>query len=59
MLSFSQRRLHQRRSSRPSSLISSLLFLFIQTSISQKKQVIWQVVNHGHCTFKVKTLKQV
>ena len=24
-----------------------------------KKQVIWQVVNHGHCTFKVKTLKQV
>lgn len=22
-------------------------------------QVIWQVINHGHCAFKVKTAKQV
>lgn len=53
----SKRRLHQRRRSLPLSLSRARAPLFLH--FQKQKQVIWQVVNHGHCTFKVKTLKQV
>lgn len=32
---------------------------FTLSLLSSVSQVIWQVINHGHCTYKVKTITQV